>query len=109
MNTVIIRIDGNVQWRVTKDPETETWIGVCDRLNLVAHGDTFSEMQICANEAMGALFLDLFEDNELVEFLRQHGWSIVQTLPHPGRKVTFDMPSEWARPLTTAEEILQPA
>lgn len=70
----ILRIDAQVVWEVAYDPESEMWIGVCPALNLNALGETQAEMQKCANEAVQALFADLYVAGELEEFLRKNNW-----------------------------------
>lgn|SRR5574341_510639 len=73
--TVIVQIDGQVQWLVARDPKDGHWFGVCPLLNMNAAGDTWTEFQECASEAMQVLFEALLENGELEAFLRAHGWS----------------------------------
>ena len=89
---VIVQIEANLVWKVLRDPATDTWIGVCDALNMNAVGDTWAEFQECANEAMSLLFTDLFEDGELESYLRANGWHLGSPAPAPGSKPRFDIP-----------------
>ena len=92
----IVRVEArNIIWQGFQDPETGTWIGVCKALNLNAAGDTFQELQACANDAMALLFADLLKDGELQEFLRVNGWSLGTPLPAPGTLTQFDIPADW--------------
>ncbi len=88
--TVRVRIEANVEWRVAQDPDSGEWIGVCPALNLNAAGDTFAELHQCAGEAMHLLFLDLFKEGELEAFLREHGWTPDIRLPKQGSNPSFD-------------------
>lgn len=92
-----IEVQANLVWNAHRDPKSGVWIGICEPLNLNAIGDTFAQMQECANEAMTLLFADLFEENELDAFLKQHGWRVDPT-PTPGGQVPqFDIPVDWRR------------
>ena len=93
---VVVRIRAtNIVWRGVQDPKTGHWIGVCDALNLNAVGDTYLELQACANEAVALLMTDLFETGELEAFLRRNGWTPGGQLPHTGARVAFDVPVGW--------------
>ncbi len=87
----LVRVETNVSWRVAFDAQARVYVGVCDMLNLNAIGDTWSEFQECANEAMALLFQDLFECNELDAFLLRNGWKLMAT-PPPGHEPVFDVP-----------------
>lgn len=87
-----ITVQGNFQWVFARDPDSDTWIGVCDALNLNAIGDSFMEFQQCANDAMQALFADLFADGELEAFLRRNGWQQFGVVPRNGTTPRFDVP-----------------
>jgi hypothetical protein len=96
--TVRVQVDANIPWSVAQDPETGTWIGVCDALNLNAVGDTWIDFQQSANEAIQTLFLDLFEDGELDAYLRRNGWTTRGgALPPPTVKPAFDVPFDVRR------------
>lgn len=93
---LLIRMEGTVTWKFFLDPEDNVWLGVCEALNLNAEGETTHELQQCANEAMALLFKDLFKDGELVQFMRDRGFSTTTTIPQPGGvDPTFDVPSNW--------------
>lgn len=88
---VLVQIEGQVQWLVARDPRDGHWFGVCPMLNLNAAGDTWTEFQECAEDAMELLFESLFENGELDEFLRSHGWRYTPR-PRPGTRVRFEIP-----------------
>lgn len=87
----VVRIDAKIAWLVAYDPATGTYVGICPPLNLNASGETFSELQQSANEAMELLLQDLFEDGELAEFLSRHGWRASE-MPAYGTVPRFDVP-----------------
>lgn len=88
---VTVNFETSVPWKVTRDPDSGTWIGVCIPLNLNAIGDTWIEFAQCASEAMELLFQGLFETGELQAFFRENGWTQTQ-LPAPGTTPRFDVP-----------------
>lgn len=87
-----IRISGDLEWRVERDPDDDSFVGVCDRLNLVAVGDTWQEFEECALEAVQLLLQDLHEDGELDAFLLERGLAVETDFPEPGEPVEFDVP-----------------
>lgn len=89
-----VQIQGQIFWIAHRDPATGRWLGVCPPLNLNAVGDTFAELQVCANDAMALLFLDLFESGELQTFLMKNGWQAIG-LPGTGAAPRFDIPADW--------------
>jgi hypothetical protein len=92
--TVLVQIQGTMMWEGYYDLPAKTWIGICKALNLNAIGDTWPELQACANDAMEALFQDLLKTGELEEFLRVNRWR-KQGEAEPGAQVRFDVPSDW--------------
>lgn len=93
--TVIrIVVKGQLAWQVAVDPQSDLWIGVCERLNLHAVGETMADFQQCANDAIALLFADLFETGELDAFLRSRGWNKMEVSGGtPGRTPRFDVPA----------------
>lgn len=93
--TVIVEIEGVVQWRGGKDPDSGLYIGVCDALNLNVSGETWAEMQDVAREALEGLLDDLVKTGEFDAFLRRNGWRLTTPMPKRGA-VRFDVPVEWS-------------
>ena len=64
-------------------------------MNLVLEADTLDELYGVIDEAMQVLLVDLLRDNELEQFLREHGWHALnvpfQVKPED---VKFDVPWE---------------
>lgn len=89
---VLVQIRANVAWQVAQDPQDGHWLGVCWALNLNAMGDTWTDFQACADEAMQLLMRDLFECGELEGFLRERGFQLVTELPPRRTPVRFDVP-----------------
>ena len=92
----VIQIRATVFWQGFYNQKTRTWIGVCQALNQNAIGDTWGELQACANEAMQLLFADLVRTNEFDSFLREHGWTAQNSLAAASRApLRFDVPTDW--------------
>ena len=90
-----VQIQAKIFWVAHQDPTTGHWLGVCPPLNLNASGETYAELQACANEAMALLFLDLVEDGDLPAFMSKNGWKVVGPAVQPGRIPQFDIPADW--------------
>ena len=88
----VVQVEANLKWLVTRDAQTGMYMGVCQPLNLNAMGETQAEFTEAASQAIALLLLDLLEDGELDTFLRQHGWSLMNELPPPGKRPTFEVP-----------------
>ena len=74
MSTPVFKIEGKIDWRAAKDPESGYWVATCEMLGLNAGGETFEELQECMAEVTEFLFADLHEDGDLDQFLKEHGW-----------------------------------
>ena len=90
------RIEAKIIWQGAFDSDSHMWIGVCKALNLNALGETWSELQECANDAMATLFIDLFVTGELADFLKANGWRS-GPMPKAGQVPQFDIPVDWKR------------
>ncbi len=90
---VLVKVEANVPWEVSQDPQSGRWIGVCRPLNLNAVGETWIEFQECAAEALQLLLTDVFEAGEIDQFLRVNRWIPRTPLPARGGPVPrFDVP-----------------
>lgn len=89
---ILVEIRARVLWQVAQDRTDGHWFGVCPDLNISAAGDTWTEFQECASEAMSLLFSSLFKRSELDGFLRAHGWTTARPLPAPGTRAHFVVP-----------------
>lgn len=95
---VVVQIEASILWEAVYDPQKRIWMGVCNALNLNAVGDTWADLQACANEAMQLLFEDLAESGELTSYLQRMNWQIsspATTLA--GTTPKFDVPTAWKR------------
>lgn len=90
--TVLVRIEGRVEWKIAQDPASGTYIGVCPALRLNAIGDSWTEFWEAANETTGLLFLSLLKAGEMDGFLHEHGFRLGSPLPTAGERPHFDMP-----------------
>jgi hypothetical protein len=95
----VVQIQANLTWEGFYDPQSRMWTGVCRALNLNASGETWSDLQAEANEAMQLLFEELMENDELESFLERQGWTPSEPVGrHPGLPTPrFDVPSAWER------------
>jgi predicted nucleic acid-binding protein len=95
MAQVVVRfqISAKINWRVTREPHAQRWIGVCDPLKVTAEAETWAELCQVINEIHNELFRDLLEEGQLEQFLRQHGWKPVAPLPSRTANVVFDIPA----------------
>jgi hypothetical protein len=91
----IVRLNiNNLQWKLLRDVPSGNWVAVCDQLGITMGGETFTELQECIGEGLNALFLDLLRDNQMDEFFRERGWSLVPLKPDDaeGQDIKFDVP-----------------
>lgn len=97
MPVVLIQIQGHaqIQWRAHRSATSKRWIGVCEAMNLVTEADTLDELHSLIDETLQLLLTDLLRDNELDQFLREHGWKAVN-LPAKAipNDVEFNVPWE---------------
>jgi hypothetical protein len=89
---ITVKIDANVPWRVAQSAATRRIIGVCDPLNLCLEADTEDELRSLIPEALHLLMTDLFEDQELAQFLKEKGWHAMNLPARPDGDVQFDVP-----------------
>ena len=87
-----------LQWMVTVLPSGR-WLGVCDALGVTAEGSDETELRGLIEETQYTLFLDLLEDGELDQFLRERGWNTGAPIPTrmPDDGVQFEVPFKLVR------------
>lgn len=71
----IIRLNANLAWRAEKGAQSNHWIGFCDALGISTEADSLDELHSLIPEAIHLLMVDIVEDGELDEFLRDKGWT----------------------------------
>ena len=88
-----VTIEANLQWRAKRSTAGNRWIGVCEELNLAMEADSLDELHSLIPESIHLLMIDLLEDNELDQYLRDRGWRStgVPAHKHAG-DVEFDVP-----------------
>src|SRR6266508_1294623 len=88
-----VNIEAKVRWRAFRSPTSKRWIGVCDELNLSTEADSLDELHSLIPECIHLLMIDLLEDNELEQYLRDKGWRATN-LPtrRPRGAIEFDVP-----------------
>lgn len=90
---MIVRCEGQVDWTAFLDAASGRWIGVCPALNLAAEGETWSELQAEANDALVQLMHELLEAGELAQFLSAHGWRAEVPPDVRASDVVIDIPA----------------
>lgn len=88
-----IQIDANIKWVVQQQPSGR-FVAWCDELGLTVEGDNQADLASVIGEAMHVLFTDLFQEGDLAEFLRDHGWKTNSPLPERATEdgVAFEVP-----------------
>lgn len=77
--TTVIHVNANLQWRAERGRGSDHWIGFCDALGISTEAESLDELHSLIPEAIHLLMVDLFEDNELDEFLHERGWATMPT------------------------------
>ena len=92
MSTITIQVESRLQWMAVHTP-SGVWVAECKPLGITMEGNSLDELHSVIGEACAELLADLFEDNELEEFLRARGWSATN-LPDvsAGEDVEFEVP-----------------
>lgn len=92
MTTITIEVESALQWTAVHT-RSGVWVAECEALGLTMEGDSLDDLHGVIGEACGALFADLFEDDELDEFLESHGWRADNLADVPaGQEVEFEVP-----------------
>jgi predicted RNase H-like HicB family nuclease len=92
----LVRIDANLQWRATIG-KGGNYVAVCDPLKLTLQAETWAELMEDTSDVLNTIFLDLLTSNELDNFLRAHGWSMMGQVPRRPENVRFDVPFFYVR------------
>lgn len=89
-----VTIEANVVWRSFKSASSSRHIAVCDELNLCLEGESEEELRSLIPEAMHLLMIDLLQDQEIDQYLKEKGWH-AQNLPERANgDVQFNVPFE---------------
>jgi len=91
MQWTTVRIDGNVPLACQRVGEGR-YVAICEPLQLTLQADTWGELLEDFTETIDAMFSDLLASNDLLQFLKDHGWRVTGTLPSKPENVRFDMP-----------------
>ncbi|MBI2376608.1 MAG: hypothetical protein HYV07_21610 [Deltaproteobacteria bacterium] len=88
-----VSIEAKIPWGCMRDMASGFYIGECPPLGLAVQGESWNELLESMNDAINALFTDLFESGELGLFLQSNGWTPLQPLPQvaSGSEVEFDV------------------
>lgn len=90
----IVKIEARVQWVTFSSPTSKRIIGVCDMLNLSLEADSQEELRSLIPETINLLMVDLLQDNELDQFLREKGWRATNIPVQNDSDVQFNVPFE---------------
>ena len=91
----VIQIQATIVWFAHRDPDSGMWIGVCPTLNLNALGETWADLQDCANQAMALLFAERLAAGEFDAFVKHQNWQVRYGVSRTGSEPRFDIPTEW--------------
>ena len=87
----LLRIDGNVEWKCLQ-ANGGNWVAACESLKLRVQAETWADLMEDIALTMDSMFRDLLSANELTKFLRDHGWTLVGTIPTRPEEAQFDIP-----------------
>ena len=87
----VVQINGKLPWKCFR-LNTGSWIAVCDVLKVTVEAETWALLMKDIDESINTIFNDLFESDQLDQFLRQHGWTWVDVLPSTPEYIHFDIP-----------------
>ena len=95
MARIILELEANVPWHARRSSSSERWVGVCDAMNVSTEAESLDELHSVIDETMQLLLVDLLQDNELEQFLRDRGWR-ASNMPEAGsaEDVEFEVPWE---------------
>jgi hypothetical protein len=98
MKVLRFNAEARVHW--TLERGEREWVAICDELALTVQGETIEEINHLIVQFMNELFRELLERNELETFLKKHGWTPVDQLPHevPHEGLKFDLPFQFDSP-----------
>lgn len=71
---VVVKLEANIQWHTRPSTTSARWIGVCEPMNLSMEAETLDELHSVIEETMQLVLTDLLRENELQEYLEEHGW-----------------------------------
>lgn len=93
MTEIVIEVTSTLEWTATQSEKGNRWIAECAALGLSMEGKSLDELHSLIPEACFALFIDLFEDNELNQFLTERGWQAVNMPTDPvADEIGFSIP-----------------
>ena len=88
----VVPINVKLEWRAMRSASSSRWIGICDALNLSMEAESLDELHSLIPETIHLLMTDLFEENELDQYLRTKGWHAVNIPTGPVGDIEFDVP-----------------
>jgi hypothetical protein len=87
----VVRINGSVIWKILK-AKGGNWVAICDPLKLTIQSETWADLMEDIGLTLDALLKELHSSNDLENFMREHGWSIIGGIPARPRNIRFDLP-----------------
>jgi hypothetical protein len=94
MAIINIKVQATLQWFGKRAERTGRLIAVCDPLGIAVEADTEEELQSLMAETTHMLFVDLIEDDEFDQFLRERGWTANGRTQAPQEEVDIRVPME---------------
>lgn len=87
----VVRIDGRVGWKA-RQSEGGNWVAICDPLRLTLQAKTWADLMEDITLTLDAMLKDLLSSDELDRFMREHGWTLVGSIPDRQASIRFDLP-----------------
>jgi hypothetical protein len=89
--STVVRIDGRVECKILR-AKGGNWLAICESLKLTLQADTWANLMENIALTLDAILKDLLSSNELDKFMREHGWTLIGSIPHRRAGMRFDLP-----------------
>ncbi len=87
----VVRINAKLAWKV-QPAQGGNYVAICKPLGLAIQSETWSNLMEDIALTLDAMLKDLLESNDLDKFLRDHGWTLVGSIPNRREDLHFDLP-----------------
>lgn len=89
---VIVKVEARqLPWNAERT-ESGRFVATCPPMKLVTEADSLDELYSIINETMQLMLVDLLRDNELPQFLIEHGWQADVPVAINPADVQFNVP-----------------
>lgn len=88
---IVVRVNANVKWK-TRQTQAGNYVAICDPLGLTLQAETWADLMEDISLTLDAMLKDLLSSQELDQFLREHGWTLIGSIPNRQEDFRFDLP-----------------